>query len=170
MTGGFFTAIEKPSTGAWIIRILGSAFVVLHSVLIITFPSFHDMKAIIGLLLYLASFSLFWWAIAINRPRPLSIAFSADTPMRLVSGGPYKFIRHPFYVSYLLAWFAGAIATANWILIATCFVMGVIYVKAALFEEAKFQQSDLSHSYQTYRGETGMFLPRLAVFLKNDSR
>src|SRR5262245_29732156 len=32
----------------------------------------------------------------------------------LVTSGPYQFVRHPFYVAFLLAVLANALTTANW--------------------------------------------------------
>src|SRR5689334_9556331 len=58
-------------------------------------------------LIYGLSVALFWWSIATNKNRPLSAAFSPDIPAHLVDRGPYRFVRHPFYASYLLTWCAG---------------------------------------------------------------
>jgi protein-S-isoprenylcysteine O-methyltransferase Ste14 len=104
---------------------------------------------------------LFWWAIKTNRENRLSAAFSSDLPSQLVDRGPYRFIRHPFYTSYLLTWVAGIPASGQAWLLVTVAVMFTIYFKAARMEEEKFRRSDLSENYRRYASRTGMFFPRL---------
>jgi len=57
---------------------------------------------------YAASTALFWWAIRTHRKKPLAIAFTEHVPEHVVSEGPHRFVRHPFYTSYLLAWMGGS--------------------------------------------------------------
>ena len=115
-----------------------------------------------GLVLYALALLLFWSAVRINRKAPLSIAFAELSPSHVVVEGPYRYIRHPFYTSYLLAWVAGALTTGHvgiWLLAA---IMGGFYYWAAALEETWFAQSERAESYAAYRRKTGMFLPRLA--------
>ncbi len=37
----------------------------------------------------------------------------------LVTGGPYRFVRHPFYCAFILAVLANAIVPANWVILLT---------------------------------------------------
>ena len=113
----------------------------------------------VAALLYLWSLGLFWWAIQTNSTARLSAAFSDDLPAHLVEDGPYRFIRHPFYSSYVLAWSAGTVATARWWLLLTVAVMVIIYWKAAAIEEEKFSRSALAEEYQKYRERTAWLLP-----------
>lgn len=110
--------------------------------------------------LYAFSLALFWWAIAVNLARPLSIAFSHDRPEHLVTDGPYAHVRNPLYVSYVLCWIAGMLATGQWPLGPTVVVLGWLYHRAALAEEAKFAASPLAASYAAYASRTGRYLPR----------
>jgi len=113
----------------------------------------------LGALLYLWSLGLYWWAIRTNSAARLSAAFSSDLPAHLVKDGPYRFIRHPFYCAYALAWSAGAVATARWWLLPTVAVMLFIYWKAAMIEEQKFSRSSLAADYQRYRERTAWLVP-----------
>jgi protein-S-isoprenylcysteine O-methyltransferase Ste14 len=116
-------------------------------------------RGLVGVLLYIWSLGLFWWAIRTNSAARLSAVFSPDVPVHLVEDGPYQFIRHPFYCSYVLAWSAGTIATARWWLLVTVGVMIVIYLKAAAIEEEKFSRSSLAGEYQRYRERTALLVP-----------
>jgi len=110
---------------------------------------------------YVISLTAFYWAVAVNRQRPLSWAYSTDTPLHLQVTGPYRYVRHPFYLSYLLTFFGGALATSNPWLLLTVLAMGLGAMRAARMEEAKFEDSPLATDYQEYRGRVGMFFPRI---------
>jgi protein-S-isoprenylcysteine O-methyltransferase Ste14 len=66
--------------------------------------------------------------------------------------GPYRFVRHPFYCSYLLTW-------AEFRLLPTVTIMLIIYTRAAKLEEEKFTRSSLAETYKSCRTRTGLFLP-----------
>jgi protein-S-isoprenylcysteine O-methyltransferase Ste14 len=116
-------------------------------------------------LLYLASLVLFWAAGNANRTRWLSVAYSSDVPQHLVNCGPYRFIRHPYYASYCLTWLAGAISVAQSrsMVFVTFLLMTLLYVRAAKFEENKYSGSLLADDYQSYKRQTGMFIPRCCL-------
>jgi protein-S-isoprenylcysteine O-methyltransferase Ste14 len=114
----------------------------------------------IGLGLQLASIAIFWWAVSASRAARLRFAFDEENPHSLVQGGPYRYVRHPFYTSYILFWTGWALAT--WTLWAVVPVLALIalYVVAARGEEAQFAQTDLSSDYANYRAATGFMLPK----------
>lgn len=61
----------------------------------------------VAVLLFLLALWFFWgavWAHKSNRP---AFAFSKEPPAWFAWRGPYRYVRHPIYTSYLLA-FAGA--------------------------------------------------------------
>jgi protein-S-isoprenylcysteine O-methyltransferase Ste14 len=117
------------------------------------------LPAIGSLLLYAGAIWLFLAARCANRSRPLTIAFTTDRPDHLVTTGPYRYIRHPFYASYCLTWAAAAVVSGSALLLLIFACMTTIYWQAALFEEEKFLHSSLSADYTEYRANTGMFIP-----------
>lgn len=102
---------------------------------------------------------LFWWAVRTTDRRRLTLAFDDDRPTFLHRHGPYRWMRHPFYASYILFWLATSLATPDLLpwAVPVCFV--AIYVVAASKEESKFETSPLSAEYTRYRSDTGMLLP-----------
>ncbi|UVK41089.1 isoprenylcysteine carboxylmethyltransferase family protein [Mesorhizobium sp. AR10] len=116
---------------------------------------------IAGLAIELASSALFWWAISTSRKARLRFAFASDNPDSLLTDGPYGYIRHPFYTSYIIFWIGWGIAT--WSIWAVVPVAGIvaIYVIAALDEEKKFSRTGLAGAYEAYRRRAGLFWPRL---------
>ncbi len=106
-----------------------------------------------------ASLASFAWAVHTTRAYGLAVAFAATRPPVLVKDGPFRYVRHPFYASYLIFWLATCFATAS----STCWVgpvtLLVCYVIAARKEECLMAQGDLGSEYTSYAARTGMFFP-----------
>jgi protein-S-isoprenylcysteine O-methyltransferase Ste14 len=114
---------------------------------------------IAGILLQLLSYVLFWFAISATRSAALLAAFTPLVPHSLVTSGPYRFVRHPFYSSYLLFWVGLAIcAWSVWALV-PLIGMFVTYLRAAMDEERKFSQTALAQDYSQYMAKTARFIP-----------
>ena len=78
----------------------------------------------------------------------------------LVSTGPYRWVRHPFYGVVTLAVLANALAAANWFLLIAGGLVVLLLVVRTRTEEAKLVQR-FGHSYRTYMEQTGRFLPKI---------
>jgi protein-S-isoprenylcysteine O-methyltransferase Ste14 len=162
---GFFTQPAGYTGGMKVITVCGAAFGVLHLFAILTGSKLTAERSLAGSLLYLGAAGLFWWTIRTSFGKTFSGAFSPDTPVHLLSDGPYRFVRHPFYSSYILTWIAGCVITAQWWLIPSAAVMIVIYFVASSAEQEKFLRSPLADSYRQYRRRTGRFVPNLVKLL-----
>jgi protein-S-isoprenylcysteine O-methyltransferase Ste14 len=156
----FFASAGSMAKDMRIISICGSGFMLLHLGMY-QFSGSVSLRLLgIACSLYLTSLLLFWWAVLETRRERLSLAFSEDLPMNLYQAGPYRMVRHPFYVSYTLCWLGGVFANAQWFLLITLIVMFALYYRAAKFEEAKFIVSPLRGAYEDYQSKTGMFIPK----------
>ena len=80
----------------------------------------------------------------------------------LVTGGPYRWVRHPFYDAAGLAILANSLTTANWFLFLTGGLAFVLMVVRTKTEEAKLLER-FGDSYRRYMEETGRFLPRIGA-------
>ncbi len=107
----FFLRPAGRTTGMWATAFFGTAFAILHAGALLWPGSVTRGRGYFASAMYLSALSLFWWAIATNRRQPLSAIFSPDVPVHLMTAGPYRMVRHPFYCAYLLVWFAGLVAT-----------------------------------------------------------
>ena len=114
-----------------------------------------------GLILQIASFALFWWAIRASRSAQLRYVFDEDAPATLVVDGPYRFIRHPFYSAYILFWSGWSLASWSWWSIIPALGLAAAYAAAARAEEARFARTAMSADYAAYVGRTGAFFPKL---------
>lgn len=159
--GGFFRVSDgKLPTAARITKALGVLFALVHLVALLGSPIVVGWHVAMALTLYGTSLGLFWRSIQVNKAEPLYVAFTNDQPRHLVTCGPYRYIRHPFYASYLLAWTAGIVASRQLWLTAPLLIMLAIYRAAGRDEERRFLSSHLSDQYQEYRRTTGAFIPR----------
>lgn len=91
--------------------------------------------------------------------RPFTVVFSPDVPTRIVTYGIYRYVRHPFYLSYMLTFIADAVACKDVTNVACAVVVVVMYTVAARLEESKFARSALGAAYTEYKARTGMFWP-----------
>jgi protein-S-isoprenylcysteine O-methyltransferase Ste14 len=80
----------------------------------------------------------------------------------LVSHGPYRWIRHPLYVSAALLTVGISLIAANWFLIVTgVAVMCLLIVRTRIEEENLLAR--FGDSYRMYMERTGRFLPRIGA-------
>ncbi len=78
----------------------------------------------------------------------------------LVTRGPYRYVRHPFYLAFLVAVVGGSIATANWYLFVSSLIPFAFLVARTRIEEQKLVER-FGDDYRDYMAKTGRFLPRL---------
>src|SRR3712207_4008099 len=76
MSGGFFVRPDGVPLGSRVIQVASYTSAILHLAALLAPGSASDWQGIIGALLYLSSFLLFWSAIRANWQQPLSAAFS----------------------------------------------------------------------------------------------
>ena len=78
----------------------------------------------------------------------------------LVTRGPYRWVRHPFYLATALAVVANSLVTANWFLALTGGISFGLLVLRTRIEEKKLIER-FGEDYNEYMKRTGRFLPRL---------
>lgn len=157
----FFTRHGGMPQGMQLTQRIGLTMAVWQLLVLVAPAPVEQGARWLALALYLLALALFWWTVASTRRSPLTLAFSDDAPESLVHSGPYRYVRHPFYLSYALAWVAVLPATGAAELVVSVIVMWLCYWQAATAEEEKFSRSPLARAYAAYRRDTGMFLPRI---------
>lgn len=114
-----------------------------------------------GPVLSSAALALFGWAVATTRNAQFAIAFSQAQPTVLVTGGPFRYMRHPFYTSYQIFWVGTGVATMNGIGWIGPSILLACYILAARKEESLISQGRFGAEYASYASRTGIVLPRL---------
>ena len=80
----------------------------------------------------------------------------------LVTSGPYRWVRHPFYDAMALATLANGLTAANWFLfLGGGLALALIIVRTRTEEEKLLARFD--DSYRAYMKRTGRFFPRLGA-------
>jgi len=78
----------------------------------------------------------------------------------LVTEGPYRWVRHPFYDAMALLIAGLALIAANWFMLLTGAVVFSLLALRSRTEEAHLL-ARFGESYRDYRERTGRFVPRL---------
>ena len=106
-----------------------------------------------------ASLALFIWATRATREAGFALAFAGAQPSQLLVSGPFRYLRHPFYSSYLLFWLATCFATNSALCVVGSVLLLICYLAASRDEEHRIAHGRLADEYASYAAETGMFLP-----------
>lgn len=77
----------------------------------------------------------------------------------LVTNGPYRWVRHPFYDAVAISVIANALVAANWFLLAGGLLAFALILLRTSREEARLL-SRFGDEYRDYTNRTGRFLPR----------
>lgn len=112
----------------------------------------------LAIVLYLSGLLFFWWSI--RTAKDLQFAFSARVG-KIITSGPFNFVRHPFYLSYIVFWLASSLLFNSIFLWITLTYLVSFYFVSARSEEKMILNSANSQEYKAYRQNTGMFLPRI---------
>lgn len=114
-----------------------------------------------GVVLGVIAGGLLVWAFA-NLGKNLTDTVVTRKAHTLVSSGPYRWVRHPFYDAVALFTLANALATANWFILLTGVVVVTLMVIRTRTEEEKLLLR-FGDSYRAYVDRTGRFLPKMKI-------
>jgi protein-S-isoprenylcysteine O-methyltransferase Ste14 len=113
-----------------------------------------------GFGLSLISHLLLWWshhALGANWQPDLAIR----KDHQLVTDGPYLWVRHPMYLSFILLGLGMTLVAANWAI--TFFILPtpiVAYMRRSKQEEDMLEEA-FGEVYRDYKSRTGSFLPKI---------
>ncbi len=111
-----------------------------------------------GLALAILSVPLMYWTLS-NLGKNLTNTVVTRTGATLVTSGPYRWIRHPFYVVTGLAMAAASLLSANWLIaLDSVAVFALLSVRTA-HEEQKLVEK-FGDDYRAYMATTGRFFPK----------
>jgi protein-S-isoprenylcysteine O-methyltransferase Ste14 len=89
-----------------------------------------------------------------------SVTVEADKATRLVTFGPYRYVRHPMYLSYAILFAGLGLASGNWIFAAS----GEAVIASLAVWRRKAEEADLRKrfpdEYDRYASAIGAFIPR----------
>ncbi len=105
---------------------------------------------VVALILFALAQGLFTWAMVSNKFFSTSVRIQMDRNHTVASGGPYRVVRHPGYVGYIVSAFATSLALGSpWALIPAGLTMCILIIRTAL--EDRTLQDELA-GYEEYAG------------------
>lgn len=127
-----------------------------HIPLQLRFPCDTWIQAI-GILLETAGYFLFLWSV-LERGR-YATSWEMRKDHKLVTSGPYRYVRHPSYLGYFLIFIGLFFLLLNVVaLVPLVAIPG--YVKLTTYEE-QLLVARFGDEYAEYQKRTGLFLPRI---------
>jgi protein-S-isoprenylcysteine O-methyltransferase Ste14 len=117
--------------------------------------------ALCGAVFALISLTLFEWSRRTVIDRNFFIALSGEVPRAVCEGGPYRFVRHPFYLSYMVAFVGVAVAFPSPMVSGVCLLDVGLFAYMAIDDERVLLASALGPDYRGYRERVRMFIPRI---------
>lgn len=165
------TAINREGRGLFLGRTVVLFFLAASLVLYGLGPSWMGVLSIplpdwlrwIGLGLGIAGLGLWTWTqTVLGREWSPQLHLRADH--RLVTGGPYAWVRHPMYTGMFGVGVALALLSANWLFVTFAVAMIVGFVLRAPREERMMLEA-FGEEYRIFMQQTGRFFPRLRTVL-----
>ena len=90
---------------------------------------------IMGLAFIFLSSMLFTWSMMSNRFFSTMVRIQDERDHRVVTGGPYKYVRHPGYVGYILMTLATPISLGSLYALSMAFIVSLIIVIRTILED-----------------------------------
>jgi protein-S-isoprenylcysteine O-methyltransferase Ste14 len=110
-----------------------------------------------GIAIGIPAGGLLVWTL-VNLGRNLTDTVVTRKAHTLVTKGPYRWVRHPFYDAVALSVLANALAAANWFLLVTGALLMIMIVMRTRKEEEHLVMR-FGDDYRDYMKRTGRFLP-----------
>lgn len=159
--GHTFTVPKLHDTGATLGQ-MSFASGMLCAIFMGLYYPLRILPAMGGAVVALISVLLYEWTRRSVIDRNFYVGLAGEVPVAVCDTGPYRYIRHPFYFSYMLAFLGVAIAFPSPIVAAVCLLNIGLFAYMAIDDERVLLASKLAPDYQNYKQRVGMFLPRKA--------
>ena len=105
----------------------------------------------------LCSFLMYWTLSSLGKNLTDTVVTRAETT--LVTHGPYRWVRHPFYVTAAVLMASVTVLAANWLIGAVSpIVMGLLAIRTPKEERMLIER--FGQQYRDYMAKTGRFFPR----------
>jgi len=168
VTGDIHTGLFNLKDGAWAIitRFAFGTVLFVAVGLYIVFPertswAYINLPVALRVMGIMIGFCALYGIFLVHRE--LGKYFSSSLVIKkghkLVKTGPYRFVRHPMYTSYLLLFNAAFLITENWLLGSSGMAVIATLMTLRIGKEEAMLLEHFGQSYTDYRQTTGMFLP-----------
>ncbi len=170
--GRYRAEVRQPSGSIFILAALGTLIFFLEStlyiILVLTgrygilsgfffqlqFP-LRSWVQLVGIFITTFGYALFLWSVL---ARGRYATWEMPENQKLVTWGPYRYVRHPSYLAYFIL-FAGLFFILLNLIAVIPFIAIPGYVRMTIVEEELLTRR-FGEAYLEYQGVTGKFLPR----------
>jgi protein-S-isoprenylcysteine O-methyltransferase Ste14 len=111
-----------------------------------------------GLFIGLAALVIFFWVLQ-SLGQNFSTTLTIKKDQTLVIQGPYQWVRHPMYTSFVLLWVSYFLVSANWYIGLTGIAGFVWAIVVRTPKEEQMMIEQFGDEYITYMKHTGRYLP-----------
>ncbi len=106
----------------------------------------------------LCSLLMYWTLSSLGKNLTDTVVTRAEAT--LVTNGPYRWVRHPFYVTAALLMASVTVLTANWFIgVNSVVVLALLAIRTPKEEQMLIER--FGQQYRDYMATTGRFFPRL---------
>lgn len=107
----------------------------------------------------LCSLQMYWTLSSLGKNLTDTVVTRKEAT--LVTNGPYRWVRHPFYVTAALLMASVTVLTANWLIGLTSLIVLIFLAVRTPKEEAMLIER-FGQQYRDYMAKTGRFVPRIS--------
>lgn len=116
----------------------------------------------LGLVLAAAGLFFIGWS-HVHLGVEFDTTIGASGHQKLVTSGPYHYVRHPLYVAFLLFFVGAGTVAGAWIVSVAGTALFVLLMTARLRAEERFLLERFGEVYRDYAARTPRFFPRLRL-------
>jgi protein-S-isoprenylcysteine O-methyltransferase Ste14 len=159
---GLTLYFERSPRPGWVVAVHYTSMIlaVAQFAGVFLLPTRSDPFVATAIGMYAAAILLFLSAIeAAHRTRLQRSFVDLPLPDRLITDGPFRWVRHPFCSGYLLAALAGPVSIASVAMVVIAVPLTAVAIVAAIREERVWMASARAEEYHAYARRTGMFVP-----------
>ena len=171
--GRYRAEVKQPSGSIFILAALGTLIFFLESVLyiVLVFTGFYEIASgfffqlrfpfsslvqFVGIFATVFGYALFLCSV-LARGR-YAVSWEMPENQKLVTWGPYRYVRHPSYLAYFIL-FAGLFFILLNLIAVIPFIAIPSYVRISIAEEELLTKR-FGETYLRYQRATGKFFPR----------
>ncbi len=105
----------------------------------------------VGFALVIAGFAVVVWSMLVNPFFSVAVRIQEDRGQKLITGGPYQFVRHPGYTGGLLYLLFSGVALGSWLSILPMLVTLPVFLRRTIMEDRMLYEN--LAGYKEYAGK-----------------
>lgn len=103
-------------------------------------PDMSPALHVFGLIIFILSNLLFTWAMVSNPFFSTAVRIQSERGQQVASGGPYRYVRHPGYVGYIVSSLATPLLLGSWCAFGPAALLAVTMIVRTAWEDKTLNQ------------------------------